>query len=217
MSAREEVLARIREAVGAGERPPLEVDRAYRHAGVGTPGADELVALLVERLADYKAGVRVTHAEELPGAVAAAVADGLGRRAAPPPQGPPRVLIPSGLDIGCLAALRADVTLDDQLDAATLDTFDAVVTTCTVAIARTGTLVLDGGPGQGRRALTLVPDVHVCVVRREQIVLDVPDAIARLDPARPLTWISGPSATSDIELERVEGVHGPRNLEVVVT
>jgi len=109
---------------------------------------------------------------------------------------------------------------DDDLDAADLDTTDAVLTTATVGIAETGTIVLDHGPGQGRRALTLVPDRHVCVVRADQVVPDVPDAMAPLGGSiaagRPLTWISGPSATSDIELTRVEGVHGPRTLHVVL-
>ena len=95
-------------------------------------------------------------------------------------------------------------------------TAEAVVTTAAIAIANTGTVVLDHGPGQGPRVLSLLPDIHVCVVRRDQVVPGVPDAVARLDPLRAQTWISGPSATSDIELDRVEGVHGPRNLRVIV-
>jgi L-lactate dehydrogenase complex protein LldG len=128
------------------------------------------------------------------------------------------VLVPPGLDEEWLAATgvarvadRAESTPEE------LDRVDSVVTACAVAIAETGTIVLDGSPDQGRRRITLVPDHHICVVRvPAQVVSSVPLALERLDPARPLTWISGPSATSDIELDRVEGVHGPRTLEVIL-
>lgn len=197
-AARAEVLGRIRRALG--DRPvPEAVRRDYRRAG--TLGSPELVDLLVDRLVDYKALVRRCAPGDLPGTLAAALAE----------RGAARVVVPPGLPWELPGAVP-----DAGATAAELDRLDGVVTACAVAIAETGTIVLDASPDQGRRAITLVPDYHLCVVRVDQIVQTVPEAVARLDPTRPLTWISGPSATSDIELHRVEGVHGPRTLEVVL-
>lgn len=202
MSAREEVLARIRSALGAAPEVP-DVPRHYRTAGDHPPGAAELVELLEDRLRDYKAGVRRTGRAGVAQAVAEALAE----------HGTPSVVVPPGLDRRWVPGAVVD---DPPLDVAALDRTGAVVTGCAVAVAETGTLVLDASPDQGRRAVTLVPDLHVCVVRVDQIVGTVPEALSRLNPLRPLTFVSGPSATSDIELERVEGVHGPRRLEVVI-
>lgn len=192
MSAREEVLARVRSAIAGAEPVPRPDPVGGRRADAGT------VDLFVERVVDYRAVVERCAPEQVADRVAAAVA-GLS------------VVVPDGLSVQVTGA-RAD----DDLSAAELDAIGAVVTDAAVGIAETGTIVLDHGPGQGRRALTLVPDVHVCIVRTDQVVPDVPDAVRRLDPRRPLTWISGPSATSDIEFSRVEGVHGPRTLHVVL-
>ncbi|GGL06679.1 hypothetical protein Sme01_66920 [Sphaerisporangium melleum] len=203
MSSREAILARIRSAVAGA--PAVEVSRGYRPVR-SEPGSADLFA---ERVRDYRAVVRAVPESEVAAAVAAALAE----------RGVRRLVVPEELPGGWLDAVPAEVEpLRDEppLTAAELDRADGVVTGCAVAIAETGTIVLDAGPGQGRRALTLVPDYHLCVVRADQIVPGVPEAVARLDPARPMTWISGPSATSDIELNRVEGVHGPRTLEVVI-
>ena len=192
MSARDDVLARVRSAQ-SGEA--VDVPRDYRTA----QPVD--LDLLAERLADYRAVVHRCTEVEVPEVLRRLLHGS--------------VVVPDGFPAHWLVPVTADLR-PDPLDTRALDEVDAAVTTCAVAICETGTLVLDGGPGMGRRALTLVPDRHVVVVRHDVVVGSVPEALTRLDPARPLTWISGPSATSDIELQRVEGVHGPRNLQVVL-
>jgi L-lactate dehydrogenase complex protein LldG len=169
-------------------------------------GAD-LVGLFAERVADYRAVVERCGPSELQARVRAALPDGA------------RVVVPPGLDLDIPGAVVDSSTGSgghEGLSAADLDALDAVVTRARLGIAETGTIVLDHGPGQGRRAITLVPDRHVCIVDAAQVVADVPDAFDVLDASRPQTWVSGPSATSDIELDRVEGVHGPRHLHVIV-
>ena len=216
-TAREEILDRIRAAISpdtpgrAGT--PAQVDAAYaalprdyRRAHHDAADSD-IVALFAERAADYRAVVERVPEADLPAAIARVLAD------------VPRFLVPDGLPPQWLAGLPAPdriVRDDPPLSARELDQVAGVITGCAAAIAETGTIILDHGPGQGRRALTLVPDFHLVVVRADQVAADLPDAIARLDPARPHTLISGPSATSDIELIRVEGVHGPRNLHILI-
>ena len=203
--ARAEVLARIRSALGP-DPAPVAVTRGYRTEGEHAPGSDALLDLLEDRLLDYKAGVVRCREADL----AATVAAVLERTA---PTG--RLVVPPGLPAGWTAG--RDVLRDDgSTSTDELDTVVGVVTGCAVAVAETGTIVLDAGPDQGRRALSLVPDLHVCVVRADQVVQTVPESLRRLDARSPQTWISGPSATSDIELDRVEGVHGPRTLHVIV-
>jgi L-lactate dehydrogenase complex protein LldG len=209
VSAREEVLGRVRAALAAAPPERGDVPRRYRRAdSQQRAGDDALMERLVDRLLDYKALVHRCAEADLPTALARVLAD----------RGSGSVVVPAGLPAAWTEALEGvEVRRDDPLlDVSRLDRTDSVLTACAVAVADTGTIVLDGGPDQGRRVVTLVPDHHVCVVRRDQVVALVPDAVARLSPDRPLTWISGPSATSDIELQRVEGVHGPRTLEVVL-
>lgn len=215
MSARDDVLARIRGALATAGPFGEDVPRDYRQRGDRPPGDPALVDLLVERLTDYRAHARRTTDDGVADDVARAISDGLDQPA-PDRHARPRIVVPAGLPAGWLSATDADTVADDGLSIDELDGCDGVVTAARVAIAETGTIVLDGEPDQGRRAISLVPDLHVCVVRTDQIVETVPEGVARLDPARPLTWISGPSATSDIELDRVEGVHGPRTLQVVL-
>ena len=209
MSAREEVLARVRTAHAAAPPPELAyegIERAYLDtSGLGRAA---LAERLVDRLLDYKALVRPCGPDE----VAVTVATALRER------GARSVVVPAGLEPGWLTALNALTVHTDegQLTVADLDAVDGVVTGCAVAVAETGTLVLDGSAGQGRRVISLIPDYHLCVIRTDQVVADVPQLVAAVDLTRPVTLISGPSATSDIELNRVEGVHGPRTLEVIL-
>jgi L-lactate dehydrogenase complex protein LldG len=203
MSARDEIFARVRRALV--DVAPEDLSAVPR---TSVPGqrVDDPVGLFAERVADYRASVRRCSPENASAVIAELIPAGT------------RLLVPDGFPVELLPD-EVDVVTDDPgspLPPAVLDRVDAVITTCSVGIAATGTVVLDHGLGQGRRALSLVPDVHICVIRGNQIVADVPDAIAGLDPAQAQTWISGPSATSDIELSRVEGVHGPRTLHVVV-
>ncbi|PFG42017.1 L-lactate dehydrogenase complex protein LldG [Isoptericola jiangsuensis] len=245
MSAREDVLQRVRAALGetgVGTTPagrvgvapaPVVVPRAYRVAGADAPGSAAVVEQLVDRLVDYRAHVHHVTDAELPAVVARLLDDltsrdedgngaaGAEGSAAAAPAGA-TVVVPPGLDPAWLrdldpAAVRHD-SPDAPLTATALDETSAVLTAARVACSETGTIVLDAGPDQGRRAITLVTDVHLCVVRTDQVVQTVPEMIRLLaaHPERPQTWISGPSATSDIELDRVEGVHGPRTLHVLV-
>lgn len=218
MSARDEIMGRVRSAlsdVRSSGGPVTSVEREYRTSGPLAVGSDEAVEMLVDRLVDYRATVH--HATD-DAAVARVVAEIVGDL--PTARS---IVVPAGIDRSWLAALPTSVVvLDDSrehpMTALELDEVDAVITASRVSVADTGTIVLDGEPDQGRRAVTLVPDVHVCVVRRDQVVETVPEGVAILaeHPDRPQTWISGPSATSDIELSRVEGVHGPRTLHVVI-
>ena len=210
MSSRETVLGRIRSALAADTTPPPPIPRDYIRVGDHPPGSPPVLELMIDRLVDYKAHVREISPDQLADAIDTALTD---QRS---------VVVAPDLDPAiAAAAARSGRTLTTDgtptvLTPAELDRIDAVVTTATVAIALSGTITLDGGPGQGRRAITLVPDFHLIVLHADQIVQTVPEAIARLDPVRPLTMIAGPSATSDIELERVEGVHGPRTLSVLI-
>ena len=201
--ARSTVLERIRAALADGPATgpiPRDYERSLA-ASIDIP------ALFVERCGDYRATVQRTTDAGLPAVVAAVLARHHVERLAVPRGVPERWLT---------EYVAARVDDDPPLSHDDLDRVDGTITGCAVAIAETGTVVLDGGPDQGRRALSLLPDLHVCVVPTSRIVGSVPEALARLSPTAPLTWISGPSATSDIELQRVEGVHGPRRLEVIV-
>ena len=203
--AREAVLARIREALADREAPP-DVPRRYVTGGGSSP--DELARGFEARVAET--GATLVAAPNAPAAVDAILA-GHGAR---------RVVVSSDLPAE-LRPRSVEVVEDGGLTPIELEELDGAVTTCAIACADTGTIALDGGPGQGRRALTLIPDLHVCLVRRDQLVGTVPELVERLAPAaragRPIVLVTGPSASVDIGFERVEGVHGPRRLVVVLT
>lgn len=211
VSGKNRVLASIRAAlsdVPQEETPEaVAVERTYRRRD----GLSDMkrVALFEERIADYKVTVRRVHEDDLPAQVAASCRAREVTRLVVP-NGVPAVWLPGGLEL--LPGNTASY--------AELDSSDGVLTACALAIAQTGTIALDGGPGQGQRVDTLLPDFHLCVVYEHQIVGSVPEAFTKLEASvqagRPITLISGPSATSDIELNRVEGVHGPRTLEVLL-
>ena len=203
MSSRDVVLGRLRSAL-QGAPEPGPVPRLYRQSVV----VSDLIGLLTDRLIDYKAVVHRTSDD-----ISATVATILGTADA---GAGARIVVPAGLPVEWLPD-AATVLRDDGIDASVLAGLDGVVTAATVAVAETGTIVLDASADQGRRIISLLPDLHICVLRADQVVASVPEALARLTPGRPLTWISGPSATSDIELNRVEGVHGPRRLHVIIT
>lgn len=229
MTARDEVLGRIRTALAGPGRaapgPAAPAPAAPAPAAPASPTASQVSAagpgyrtrgeldggqlldLLTERIADYRAAVYRCTSAGLGDTIGAALT-GRGAR---------RVVVPPALELPALPA-GIEIVADGGLSARDLDALDGVITGAAVAIAETGTIILDGSPDQGRRAITLVPDYHLCIVHAAQVVELVPEAIALLGPraSRPLTWISGPSATSDIELKRVEGVHGPRILEVIL-
>jgi L-lactate dehydrogenase complex protein LldG len=211
MSARDEILERIAAAHRAAP-PAADGDREIfrgEATGENDRSVEALIELLSDRLIDYRARVRTATPDELPRVIAGALSD----------QGIASVVVPAGLPNAWLAAATSQVIRDqpeNPLSVGDLDRMEGVITGCAAAIAETGTLILDASPDQGRRAITLVPDYHLCVVSEDVVVPDVPQALARIEPTRPLTMISGPSATSDIELDRVEGVHGPRTLEVIL-
>ncbi|HTX01025.1 MAG TPA: LUD domain-containing protein, partial [Acidimicrobiales bacterium] len=211
LGGRDAVLGSLRRALAATPIAAVEVIRGYQRAGSCEAGAEALLERFVERVGHYRAVVATVGTAEVGDAVAAA----LGR------DGELSLLVPGeGIDPSWLApavAAGVEVLTDDgALGNDTLDRTAAVLTTAELGIAETGTIVLAGGGSQGRRAISLVPDHHVVVLSSDRIVAAVPDAVGALEAFGTQTWISGPSATSDIELQRVEGVHGPRRLDVIV-
>jgi L-lactate dehydrogenase complex protein LldG len=207
ISAREAVLGRVRDALGEARGGEVPVPRGYRRRDEA--GRDAIVERFADRVSEYRATVFRAGPDDRAATIAGACRERGAQRLAVPGDLPAEWR-PEGVEL----------VTDDGLSPQELDGIDGALTGCALAIAETGTIVLDGGAAQGRRALTLVPDYHLCVVRAGDVVGQVPEAIEALGDAvragRPVTFVSGPSATSDIELIRVEGVHGPRTLHVVI-
>ncbi|WP_263365181.1 LutC/YkgG family protein [Edaphobacter bradus] len=209
--ARTEILRRIRAAKGATpvaaavEREWTAIERGYRREA--TREREAVLELLEDRLRDYDAHVVRVRPDEVAGSVAAMLRE----------RGKEKIVVPTGLAAEWLPEGGAFV-VDDGAPATELDHFDGVITGATVAIAETGSIVLQNVAGQGRRAVTLVPDYHLCLVRVEDVVETVPEAMDRLRATAdlPTTFFSGPSATADIEMTRIKGVHGPRFLDVIL-
>ena len=217
MDAKTAILARARDAISRSQqgRPVRPIPRDYIRSTEHAPGSDAVIEEMIETLEDYSAQVVVVSKEsEVTDAISKFLAD----------QKATSVVVPTGLDEAFkqAAAREGRTVREDSREKAIptleLDEIDAVVTRCRVAISLSGTIVLDGEPDQGRRAISLVPDTHVVVLKASDIVPTVPQAVEILgkNPTRPMTWIAGGSATSDIELVRVNGVHGPRFLRVVI-
>lgn len=208
--AKAEILRRVRAALADNPIENIDVPRDYIREGNDQPGSDSVIDVFVDALEDYKAHVTVVDSGGVVGAVATALS------------GCTSAVIPAGLNRNWLDEVEGvTFTVDDPtspLSNHELDAIDAVVTASRCAVSHTGMIVLDGQPDQGRRAITLVPDTHVCMVEAKTVYPTVPQAVSLLaqNPTRPMTWIAGPSATSDIELIRVDGVHGPRNLHVII-
>jgi L-lactate dehydrogenase complex protein LldG len=207
MTAREEILSRIRTALPGDPLDPAashaSIPRLYNRTGTLTPEAR--LDLFIDRLVDYDTEIiPIETAAEIPAAIIQAAHE-------------ERLIAPQDFPVEWLPATLA-IALDDDLTTSEIDNAQAVLTTCEVAIASTGTIILVHTGGQGRRALTLLPDHHICIVRRDQVVETVPEAFAAVasQSALPITTISGPSATSDIEMTRIRGVHGPRRLTVIL-
>ncbi len=209
-AAKAAIMQRLRTALAVNPIEAVEVPRNYISSGEHEAGSGPVIEVFADALRDYKANV----VQVKPEGVGEAIAQALGDLQ--------RIVVPAGLPQEWVEALEGREVITDTaekpLSNNELDQVDAVVTASRCAVSHTGTIMLDGAADQGRRAITLVPDTHVVVVRAKDVYPTVPQAVAVLgqNPTRPTTWIAGPSATSDIELIRVDGVHGPRNLHVVI-